>query len=60
MKKPVYSKPAWIKAGSHGWVKVSETDFLDVSSDEFGRDVYKFNFKGETFESIVVRGSQPG
>jgi hypothetical protein len=51
----------WVKAGKHGWVKVSDVKVLDCSSDFQGRDELTFSYGGEEqFKSIVVSGSQPG
>jgi hypothetical protein len=60
MKIPIYSQPSWVRAGDYGWVDASRVEVVDVSSDEFGRDVYEFTFRGESYSSIVARGSQPG
>jgi len=51
---------AWVFAGkSNGWVDVDDVEFLNVEESPFG-DVMYFEFNGESFESNVVFGSNPG
>jgi hypothetical protein len=36
------------------WIPVDETEFLNISEDLFGRDVYEFKYKGKYYSSNVI------
>jgi hypothetical protein len=36
------------------WIDLRETEFLDVSEDFQGYDLYSFLYKGESFQSRVI------
>jgi hypothetical protein len=36
------------------FIPVDETEFLNISEDLFGRDVYEFKYKGKCYSSNVI------
>jgi hypothetical protein len=36
------------------WVSVEDTEFLNISEDLFGQDVYEFIYEGKAYSSHVV------
>ena len=36
------------------YVKVSDTTFLNISEDIYGRDVYEFEYNGKQYSSNVI------
>lgn len=36
------------------WIPADKTEFLNISEDLFGRDVYEFKYKGKCYSSHVI------
>jgi hypothetical protein len=36
------------------WVDFSKTEFIDISEDIFGIDLYSFSYKGKKYQSYVT------
>jgi hypothetical protein len=36
------------------WIPADDTEFLNISEDLFGRDVYEFIYKGKAYTSHCV------
>jgi hypothetical protein len=36
------------------WIPVDDTEFINISEDLFGRDVYEFSYKGKCYSSNVI------
>lgn len=36
------------------WIPSDETEFINISEDLFGRDVYEFKYKGKFYSSNVI------
>ena len=39
------------------WINVNKTEFLNISEDLFGRDVYEFKYNGKVYSSHVIMKS---
>jgi hypothetical protein len=36
------------------WIEANKTEFLNISEDLFGRDVYEFKYNGKCYSSYVI------
>jgi hypothetical protein len=36
------------------WIPVDETEFIGISEDLFGQDVYEFEYNGKVYSSHVI------
>ena len=36
------------------WIPVDETEFVNISEDLFGKDVYEFEYQGKVYSSHVI------
>jgi hypothetical protein len=41
------------------WIPVDETEFIGISEDLFGQDLYEFEYNGKVYTSHVILKHKP-
>jgi hypothetical protein len=49
-----YGKPEHHYMVDGEWIPASKTEFIDISEDLFGYDVYEFEYQGKIYSSHSV------
>jgi hypothetical protein len=54
MKHNPYGEPEHCYMVENKWIAASKTEFIDISEDLFGYDVYEFKYNGKVYTSHAV------